>query len=367
MKRERAGDEWYETEDSTRRGMVSELQRIRRRLRARPVPVLALATVVATSIVYLAATHRAPIEAEIVLALTEGNMSTKSHDAIPVDDLRQYVDGVLIPDGKLGELIERRDLYPLRARLGLPYAIEKLRGQIEIAIWKNTFTSYEEGEGQSARIGITVADRDGDRAYDLARDLAAIVMDTAREHRQEVNARLAAEIGAHRDGLVARLAAMSQQTAAKQAELLRARARRDEGVAQALALEIVEIDHEQKSAEKDLADIAASQDALADRIAAAGLDTKLAIVEEHRPQRSEHRGFVIAMVAIVIAVGSLIGSALVIGAFDSRVHDSDDVARLGLPLLGSIPSFRGDHVGSLAARGAARARLTTAARWRSHR
>lgn len=367
MTRERASDAWYESEDSTRRAMIREMQRIRRRLRARPLPVVALAAVISTAIMYFVATHRAPVEAEIILALTEGELATKAHDAIPVDDLREYVDGVLIPDSKLGELIEKRDLYPLRARLGLPYAIEQLRGQIDIAIWKNTFTSYDENEGHSARIGITVADRDGDRAYDLARDIAAIVMDTAREHRQQVNARLAAEIGVRRDGLVARMAEMSRETAAKQTALLRARARRDEGVAQALALELTEIDHEQKTADKDLADIAAGQDALADRIAAAGLDTTFAIVEEHRPERSEHRGFVLVMVAIVIAVGSLIGSALVIGAFDSRVHDGDDVARLGLPLLGSVPEFRGDHIGSLAARGVARARMPAFARWRSLR
>jgi hypothetical protein len=73
------------------------------------------------------------------------------------------------------------------------------------------------------------------------------------------------------------------------------------------------------------------------------------------------------MVAVVVGTGSLLGSALLLGAFDSRVHDTDDVARLGLPVLGHIPGFAGDNVGSMQARGAARARVPSFLRWRSHR
>jgi hypothetical protein len=61
------------------------------------------------------------------------------------------------------------------------------------------------------------------------------------------------------------------------------------------------------------------------------------------------------------------GTALIMGAFDSRVHDSDDVARLGLTVLGHVPGFAGDDVGSLEARGVSRARVPSFSRWRSHR
>jgi len=52
------------------------------------------------------------------------------------------------------------------------------------------------------------------------------------------------------------------------------------------------------------------------------------------------------------ALGSLATGTLVLGAFDPRVHDGDDVARLGLPMLGQLPAFRGDDVGALRARAA---------------
>src|SRR5262249_57329260 len=85
-------------------------------------------------------------------------------------------------------------------------------------------------------------------------------------------------------------------------------------------------------------------------IAAAGLDLPLAVVDENRPERPTHSGLVLVMIAAVIGTFSLISAALVLGAFDSRVHEPDDAIRLGLPVLGHVPGFAGDNVGALRTR-----------------
>src|ERR1041385_4360043 len=51
------GDQWYESEQPTRRGMVAELQRIRRRTRIRPIPVILLSALVTVAITRKVATH----------------------------------------------------------------------------------------------------------------------------------------------------------------------------------------------------------------------------------------------------------------------------------------------------------------------
>jgi hypothetical protein len=130
-------------------------------------------------------------------------------------------------------------------------------------------------------------------------------------------------------------------------------------------MQLLKIDDQQKDGEKTLSSIATSPEALADRIAEAGLDLSVDIVAEKRPNRPESKGLLIAMMLVVVGVGALIGSALVLGAFDSRVHDTDDVERLGLPVLGHVPEFPGDTVGSLEARGVQRARVPSFLRWRS--
>jgi capsular polysaccharide biosynthesis protein len=370
LKVDRASDQWYESEESTRVGMIEELQRIRRRTLSKPLPVLLVAALVTGAITYKLATRGQKFEAEIVLALTEGSLSAK-HNGLPVDELRQFVDGVLIPDKKLAAMIERRNLYPIRRKAGMEYALEQLREQLDVQIWKNSFVYYDEDAERaehSARIGLTVSDSDPDRAFEIAHDISAIVIQTAQEHRQVINNRLALDIGAMRDGLTKRLDQLALAAAEKQSALATAHKKKNEDLAQALALELGEIDHERKNAEQTLGNIAVSRDALADRIAAAGLDTSIAIVEETRPDRPDHRIFVLLMIAVVVGVGSLAGSALVLGAFDSRIHETDDVSRLGLPVLGHVPGFAGDHVGTLAARGVPlkRGGRVGSSKWRSH-
>jgi hypothetical protein len=55
--------------------------------------------------------------------------------------------------------------------------------------------------------------------------------------------------------------------------------------------------------------------------------------------------------------------SLFVGAFDSRIHDLDDVARLGIPVVGHVPRFPGDSVGSLRERGVKRRGVPLS--WRS--
>src|SRR5882724_3277431 len=135
--------DWYGSEESTRVAMVSELQRIKRRTRVRPLPVLLLAALITAGITQKLATRPVLLEASVTLALAEGALSSR-YNNIPVDQLRQYVTSVLLPDGKLTELIEKRDLYRLRKRLGPQFAIEQLRGNLTVQIWKNSFVLFDD-------------------------------------------------------------------------------------------------------------------------------------------------------------------------------------------------------------------------------
>jgi hypothetical protein len=264
------------------------------------------------------------------------------------------------------KLIEQRNMYPLRKKLGDQYALDGLRSQVEIEIWKNTFTTdeLEDENGRSARIGIDVTDTDPDRAYGLARDLATIVIETAGEQRSQMTKQLAGQIGDLRGRLEARVAEIDRDSSQKAQQLDKARTAGNVERAQNLQLEVAQLQQELKAANKTLGEITQSRDSVADRISAAGLDVTVAIVEEHKPQPSDHRSFVLAMVTFLVGFGAALGAALVLGAFDSRVHDTDDIERLGLTVLGHLPGFPGDQVGSLETRGVARRRVPSFTRWR---
>jgi hypothetical protein len=361
-------DAWYASEPSTRRLMIAELQRIKRRTLVRPLPVLLLAAIITGGIMFKIARKKPILEAEVVLALSEGSLTAERHDTgIPVDQLRAYVENQLMPKAKLAEIIERRDLYHLRKKLGMDFAIDELRGQMEIQIWKNTFLYDDEYGGRSARIGITIGDTDPDRALDLARDVAQVVVETQNEKRQAKADRLAAQVANIRDQLQTRSGELAREIAEKEIELDKARSAHKDGIAQALDLELDQLTKEAKVVDKDLQTVAGSRDQIEDRIAAAGLDVTMSVVDEERPERPASHTFELIVIGVVVGLGALLGSALLVGAFDSRVHDTDDVERLGLPILGHVPGFPGDKVGSLAARGALRRRVPSFLRWRSQR
>jgi hypothetical protein len=363
------GDGWYESEESTRRGMVSELQRIRRRMAVRPIPVLLVATLLTSAIIYKVATKPTLLECEVVLALTEGAMAS-GHTSIPVDQLRAYVTSVLLPDNKLMELIEKRDLFRLRKKLGNEFALEQLRGSLEVQIWKNGFTTYDEDDSnamKSARIGLTVSDTDPDRGFALARDLAGIVIETLAVQRQKLASEVEQQVQVLRK-------VTSDKLARLQDEISRTQAAIDDAITQdrpelvgILRIDLATLEHDRAGIELQLVHIATSPESLAQEITAAGLDMSLSIVEERRPERPTRSSFVLVLIAMVVGSGALTGAALVLGAFDSRIHDADDVVRLGLPVLGHVPGFAGDNVGSMQTRSAARARVPSFLRWRSHR
>ena len=358
--------DWYESEQPTRRGMVAELQRIRRRTQIRPIPVLVLAVLVTGGIVRKIANRPVIVEAEVVLALAEGSLATRN-TSVPVEQLRAYVTQVLLPDNRLLELINK---YGLRSRLGTEFALEELRERFDVRIWKNSFVNYDEDDDnvrRSARIGISVRDTDPDRARDLAHDLAGVAMETGANLRQrradEISrqvARMRAATGDELDKLM--LAAGDKKTAMDEA-----RRRGQIDLAGILRIDLAALQNEQKRREERLARIATSSEVIAPQIAAAGLDMSLSVVDESRPERPTHSGLILIMIAAVVGTGALVGSALLLGAFDSRVHEPDDVTRLGLPVLGHVPGFAGDNVGSMRTRSAAPSRVPSFQRWRFHR
>ena len=363
------GDQWYESEQPTRRAMIAELQRIRSRTRVRPIPVILLTALVTAGITYKVATKPIVLEAEVVLALTEGALSSQ-RTGMPVDQLRAYVTQVLLPDKRLLALVEKYDLYRLRKKLGPEFALDELRSRFSVQIWKNSFMYYDEDDAnarRSARIGITMADSNPDRALDIAHDLASIVIDTAAGLRQQRADQITRQVEAMRKTTAAELDELALAIAAKKAAIDEARAKGHNDLAGILRIDLAALQQDQQRQESRLAKIAASSEVLAGDIAAAGLDMSITVVDENRPERPAHSGLVLIMVAAVVGTGSLLASAMLLGAFDARVHDPDDVVRLGLPVLGHVPGFAGDNVGSMRTRSAAPARVTSVERWRFHR
>jgi len=260
VKRANLGDGWFESEEPTRIGMVTELQRIKRRTAVKPWPVLALAALITAAVTYKIATKPRIYEADVVLALTEGKMET-SRRSIPFDQLKGYVSSVLMPDAKLIKLIEKRNLHRLRKKFGDQYALTELRDQIEIDVWKNSFVYYDEVDARarkSARVGLTVLESDPDLAFELAHDLASIVIETHEEQRRKIADGLAREVNQMRAAMSVRLADVDHAISVKHTAAAMARQNNKPGVVSALQVDLTALAAEKKHIEAQLSAIAAS-------------------------------------------------------------------------------------------------------------
>lgn len=332
--------------------MIAELQRVHRRARAHWVTVLALAALVAGGLVFFIVHKHRQLEAQVTLALTEGVL-TGEKSGVPARELKEYVDSVLLSDANLAEVIEKENLVPLRKKLGMPFAIEQVRGQLEIEVWKNTFLYYFDEEAtnrKSARIGITVLDGDPDRAYDTAKAIAAVMVRAHEEERARITGSVAEEVALFREGLETELATLNGEVSAQEAMIKAARAKGNIGLAASLEVELVSLEQRVKQHAQVLTQVSTSRDAIADRISAAGLDVTLAVVDERRPDRPEWNTFGLILVCCVIGSAAVFGAAMIVSTFDTRIHDGDDLSRFGLSLLGHVPAFTGDRVGAMRAR-----------------
>src|SRR5262249_14109342 len=150
------------------------------------------------------------------------------------------------------------------------------------------YDEEDENAARSARIGISVRDTDPDRALDVAHDLAAVVIETAAAVRQKRADTVTCQVAMLRAAGVAELCKFAIDIASTQTAISQARDRGDTDLAGILRIDLAALQQNQRRREAQLHRIAASSDALAADIVAAGLDMSLAVVDEIRPERPTH-------------------------------------------------------------------------------
>lgn len=347
-------DGWFESEERTRETFVRELQRLYRRARARWPYIVVIAALLTAGVLYKRSKKVTIHNATVVLAASEGSMSD-GHHPMPALELHSYLDTVLLSNGVLLELIEEEDLFPLRHKLGDEFAISELRGMFEVGVFRNYFLyQYTQDARRSARISIDVWDADPDFAWWLAHRLANLIVEGEHARRLEIAEHLGQEVELALSRARAEVDALEATMTERNLALAAAERANDEGQVAALTVETIELSarlHRQREAVLALV-AQGSSDAMALAIDRAGLGMTFEVAEEDRPfeQPGARLYFQVILGGIVFCV-LLPVVAIFVGAFDSRIHDGEDVVRIGLPVIGHVPPFPGDRVGSLRARG----------------
>lgn len=352
--------DWIEDE-RTSHSFVRELQRLKRRAKARPIGFVLLAALLAGAVVYKRSRRPASYKARVVMVVTEGELST-DRTPLPRKELRDYVTALSFTRARLLSVVEELDLYPARAVRGDDYAAAAMRSNLKVDVYRNYFANDRgfETARRSARIGIIFRDSDPERAIRVARRVAELIAETESRRREQSSSDAVDQSRAVSSR--ARLAMEERRALLTEALVGRDRARKaGEALREAeLSLEIERL-QQQLESDRDLVRLTEAD--VRDIELRAALDTSrlglsFEVADEHAPEPLDPNAWlVLATLGVVSFVFLLPLCAIGVGAFDSRVHDLEDVERLGLDVVGHVPGFRGDRVGSLDRRGAPRNRV----------
>jgi hypothetical protein len=353
-RREDGDDAWFQAEQPIRYAIVEELQRIKRRSRARMIPIVLIAAALTAAVIYKRSKKVRMHEAEVVIAVTEGSLSS-GHIPMPVMELREYIASVLLSNQVIEQIIVDEDLFPLRKKLGMQFAINEFRDMFEIGVHRNYFLSeYSIDSPRSARISIELSHTDPRFANRMAHRIAELIVVGEQAHRQAVADEIARQAGMALETVRAEAVAVEQEVADRGLAVAEAEHKGLHRVAGALKITMHEAEAKLREAEKTVNALSkqANAEEMAAEIDRAGLGMRFDIVDAKTPLDEPGAGLYFQVIVggfVFFVVLPLV--ALFVGAFDTRIHDREDAERLGLPVLGHLPPFPGDGVGSLRARG----------------
>ncbi len=358
--------DWLESEPPTGRLWVADLQRLKRRAKTRLLLIFAITFALTGAAARKFSKRGASYDATVYLSLDESALSS-GRNSVPGREIIQYVSNVLIPDTELAALANRKNLHPLRKKLGDEYAVSELRMQFELEVIQNDYAERRVvDQARTAQIQITVYDASPEEATELANDIAEIAVKTAETRNAEDARALTAEVERILEQLRARAAEASTEMLAARTALSEARDRQDpEDIArQSVRYEQAELQWRRADTASEESARVATSEASAEALQKAGLGINARILDRRNAGALVDLRTGMAIAVTFVFFGSLVAISLLVAAFDSRIHDAEDVTRLGLPVLGQVPDFPGQTTGSLRQRGVRHHRVPSFLRWR---
>ena len=338
--------EWID--DEKRRSFGSELRRLRRRAWRRPIVTFFIAAFLTSLAVLNDARKIRTYTARVVFRVAEQDVQVGGGSPRPKSNLREYVWDAAFSTERLMGVIKKHNLYLSAMRLDPGLALEAIRDDIDVDVFRNYFLEErtDESAPPTARLVITDTSPDPDLSLTIARELGDIVIDYEAQSRRDLTQFAVNDAEQVVKQEQAELTRLTEHLSDAQLRIETARPIDKPGVQaeiSGLYRSIPAAELRVKQAQKQARDL---------RLRAAfernqsGLQFELIDAATLSGKRSTKQSelIVLAIFAFLLALPL---AGMVVGAFDSRVYDGDDASRLGLKVLGHVPAFRGDQQGSL--------------------
>ncbi len=360
--------DWFDSEPSISQRVIRELQRLKRRMKVQPFPILIVATLMTSFVVWRYSNKPKVYDAQVVLRVSQGTLNNEKGSPMPSRALTDYLytytlnkaalEKAILQDESLAENYPA--FRPIRAAYkkgGLDAGVAALREPLGVRVFHNFFLQDRDYEGtpRSVHLAVTYTSKDPQFAYIMATKLSDLIINN-ESSRRLWEARLHVERADRAVTLIVDLVEDKQDRLIRaQHDLNRANEVGDKVLAAKSMVSVDLLTFQLEAEQKRLRDIRRNRDKYADklRIEEANLAVVWELAWEDIPKVFPPPGPIrLTMLAVILFCILVPACAIGFGTIDSKVHEEEDVSRLGMPTLGHLPAFEGDQVGSLKDRGA---------------
>ena len=316
------------------RGVFDEVTRLLSRARRTIFVTLGVTLLVAGAITARTLNKQRYYESTIVLTATEGE---HAEDAVAhtANKFQDHVYHACFTDSALTELMLKHGFRPDLQEKNPRFALELFRDLIDVDVYKNEFIQprWPMTPPRSARIAISMRYTDPEQALTIVRDLGDLVVkkDAAiRRDRYEAKLKLATDTVNLTKQEIERLETEAEFARAAEETIPE---RRGEFKVQADGAErgLIGALARLKEAEGERNKLTLKKNADKE-----SLELRYDHADWGFAEQPENRVYLLIKTAVLSFFGLLPLIALAVGAFNPKVYDERDVARLGLRALGTI-------------------------------
>jgi hypothetical protein len=318
------------------RESIAEVERLLRRAVRRPLLTLAFA-LLAAALLFAWQLRRPPVFSARAELLLRENALSSDRTILSRADLRSFVENVAFSSSRLQEVMDRHGLFRSEAARSPVLAMAEMRRSVEVDILQDYFAEdrLERTPSRTARIVVTFTADEPEQAMVVVRDLGLLVARAelgrhAEKARQQAGFAGAAAAETREEATRTRgeLAALEAASVAAPAKISSAQRVKIAFLRAWLTkLERRRSELEQEHTQFDLA--AAAEDKQA------GTRVHLASLQTGSEGRHDDGQWLRRKAAIAGAAG-LVLALLLVGAFDPRLYDADDIQRAGSLALGTL-------------------------------
>lgn len=313
--------------------ILPEMARLFRRARQRAWLTLALTMTCSALLVAAVYFKKRTFAPQVVLRAVEADQQAGVAPR-PKRKLRDHVQQAVFSNQQLAEIIERHGLYPSLAKKNPQAALASFKEDIAVDVYRNFFVEERmpNDPPRSARIAISYRSVDRQLALDVARELAALVADHETKSRQAQIAIAARDAGAELGRARAELIEQRRQIAQRTLEVQQSGSAEARVALANLQRSLANLERRVSEAEarKAVLELNASLEAeqlgLRFQVVDSGAIPERAVLQKRDLLWLGLFGFIFGLPFVALAVG----------AFDGRIRDTEDLRRLGAPVLGQV-------------------------------